>query len=134
MYGYWEDDIYTLNQDTTNHCLYCKYQFQCPFCYQYRQKIEEYPIEQSAPPKTPPPSTTPKLSDVPEPNLTAVEYGAIAPCIFRFTYIWLRNGQSFWTYLVFISRTTISGWQYKAGQWVYFSVSLKDLKNFICTA
>jgi hypothetical protein len=133
MYNYRAEDIDELHMASINNCQYFIPRPECPICYGHRQKVEEYPIQQQGPPKNPPPSYTPKLSDVAEPNLTIVEFGAITPCIFRYTYIWLKNGQSFWSYLAFIGRTSISGWQYKSGQWVYFTVDLNSIKNFICT-
>jgi glucan-binding YG repeat protein len=133
MYDYRAEDKNELACNSISSCKYFTPKTKCPFCYGHRQRTEEYPIQQQGQPKNPPPSYTPKLSDVAEPNLTTVESGAITPCIFRFTYIWLKSGISFWSYLAFIGKTSISGWQYKAGQWVYFSVDLKNIKNFICS-
>lgn len=133
MYDYMDDDINSMNCNSTNCCPYFMHQFQCPYNYGYRQKAEEYPLQQQGPPTKPPPSYTPKLSDVAAPSLTAVEFGSISPCIFRFTYLWLKNGKAFWSYLVFIGRTSISGWSFIGGQWVYFAIDLKEIKNFICS-
>lgn len=133
MYDDMDDDIYSLNSDSMNYCPYLMRQLQCPFHYGYRHRIEEYQIQQQEAPKNPPPNYTPKLSDVVAPHLTVVEFGAITPCIYRYTYIWLKNGQSFWSYLVFIGKTSVSGWEYRSGKWAYFSVDLKAIKNFICS-
>ena len=35
----------------------------------------------------------------------AVDPGSIRLCLFRFTYLWLRNRQQFWFYPVFIGTT-----------------------------
>ncbi|MBI6874558.1 hypothetical protein [Clostridium aciditolerans] len=107
-------------------------QFKCPFSTSYRQGLEGFQRQQQGPPTTPPPSFTPQLSAVPETSLMAVDPGAIAPCVYRFSYIWLKNGQSFWAYLVYVGRTSASGWRYIGGRWVYFGVDLKEIKNFIC--
>lgn len=133
MHGYRDHCIRTFYPYATFYCPYSMYQLHCPFYYGYRQKVEEYPIQQQNPPKNPPPNYTPKLTDVAEPNLSAVEFGAISPCIFRMTYLWLKSGVSFWAYLVFINRTITSGWKYQNGQWVYFSVNLKQIKNYLCS-
>jgi hypothetical protein len=133
LYGSRDHCIRTIYPDSTFYCPYSMYQLQCPFNYGYRKRIEEYPIQQQGPPKNPPPNYTPKLSNVAAPSLTAVEFRAIAPCIFRFTYLWLRSEDSFWSYIVYVGRTSISGWRYKGGQWVYFGVALKEIKNFICS-
>ena len=123
----------TDNQDGTIYCPVSLYQYPCPFYKGYRQRVEEYPVRQQEPPKNPPPDYTPKITDVAQPNLTSVEFGAISPCIFRMTYLWLKNGLSFWSYLVFINKTTVSGWRYENGQWLSFSADLKEIKNFICS-
>jgi hypothetical protein len=133
LYGYRDHVIRPAYPVPVHYCPYSTYPLQCPFSNGLRQRIEEFPIQQQQPPKNPPPTYTPKLSDVAEPNLIIVEFGIISPCIFRYTYLWLKNGQSFWSYLVFISRTSASGWQYKGGQWVYFGVDLLNIKNFICS-
>lgn len=123
----------TPNSNSMFYCPYPMYQFRCPFNNQYRQKVEEYPIQQQAAPTSPPPNYTPKLANVPTPNLSTVEFGIINPCIFKYTYLWLKNGDEFWSYLVYISRTAIAGWRYQGGRWVYFTLDLSDLRNFTCS-
>lgn len=93
---------------------------------------ENFDRQKEGPPKTPPPDMTPQLSDAPDVDLTAVDPGAIAPCVYRFSYIWLKNGQSFWAYLVYVGKKSASGWRYKRKRWVYFGVDLKEIKSFIC--
>ncbi|MDP4145166.1 MAG: hypothetical protein Q8936_11910 [Bacillota bacterium] len=124
-----ENDSYLVR---TPNCPYYMQQFQCPFSTLYRQEIERFERQQQSPPKAPPPNFTPQLSDVPEASLMAVDPGAIAPCVNRFSYIWLKNGQSFWAYLVYVGKTSASGWRYRGGKWVYFGVDLKEINNFIC--
>jgi len=132
MHGYRDHSIRPSFHNAEFYCP-CSMCFKCPFCSNYRQKVEEYPINQQQPPISTPPSYTPKISDTAQPGLAAVEFGAITPCIFRMTYIWLKNGNSFWSYPVFINRATASGWRYENGSWIYFNVDLRDIKNFICT-
>lgn len=107
--------------------------FQFPYSQRYRQKIEEYPIQQQNSPKSPPPKYTPKLSDTAQPKLKAVEFKTISPCIFRMTYLWLKNGMSFWSYITFINRAAASGWRYENEQWIPFSVRLSEIKNYLCS-
>lgn len=86
------------------------------------------------PPTTPPPSFTPKPTSTSssQPGLMAVDPGAIKPCVYTFVYLWLKNGQSFWAYLVYVGKTSASGWKYQGGRWVYFGVDLKEIKSFTC--
>lgn len=62
----------------------------------------------------------------------AVDPGSIRRCLFRFTYIWLRNFQQFWFYPVFIGRTSISGYRWTGLRWVFFGVSLRQIESFTC--
>ncbi len=80
------------------------------------------------PPSGPPPRYIPA-----EPRgLYRVDPGAIRRCLFRFTYIWLRNGQSFWAYLTFVGGNSVAGWRFIRGRWVYFGVSLWEIRSFQC--
>lgn len=122
----YRNDVYL---DMIPWCPYVTQQFQCPFSTLYTQGIEGFQRQKQGPPTTSPPSFTPQLSDV---SLLAVDPGAIRPCVNRFSYIWLTNGQSFWAYLVYVGRTSASGWRYRSGRWVYFGVDLKEIKSFNC--
>jgi len=62
----------------------------------------------------------------------AVDPGAIAPCRFRFVYLWLRNGQQFWAFLVFVGRRSVSGWRWTGRRWVFFGVDLDEIQFFSC--
>lgn len=91
-----------------------------------------YAEQTSGPPRTPPPSFTPPQPEGPERGLLFVDPGAIRPCVFRFSYIWLRNGQSFWAYLIFVGRNSVAGWRFRNGRWVYFGVDLREIVSFSC--
>ena len=132
MSNYRNNDISDSYTNMIHCCPYAAKQYQCPFSTFYRQELEGFTRQQQGPPKTPPPNFTPQLSDVPEASLMAVDSGAIAPCVYRFSYIWLKNGQSFWAYLVYVGKTSASGWRYRRGRWEYFGVDLKEIKSFTC--
>lgn len=133
MYDFLNDDIYTPDFDKTNNCPYFVRKFKCPFYDGYRQKTEEYPIQQQQPPKNPPPNYIPNMPAAAESDLTTTGFDTITPCIFKHTYLWLKNGQSFWLYPVVINRTLVSGWRYRGGQWLYFTVFLNNIKGFVCS-
>jgi hypothetical protein len=61
-----------------------------------------------------------------------VEPRAIRPCAYRFVYLWLRNGQQFWAWLVFVGRRSVSGWRWNGFNWVYFGTDLRNIDSFIC--
>ncbi len=132
MSNYISDNISHSYPCMANCCPYATQQFQCPFSTFYRKEVDGFQRQQQGPPKTPPPSYTPQLSSAPDVSLMAVDPGAIAPCVNRFSYIWLKNGQSFWAYLVFVGKTSASGWRYRGKRWEYFGVDLKEIKSFTC--
>ena len=85
--------------------------------------------QQGGPPSTPPPSFTPQMQQI---STFAVDPGAIRRCLFRFTYIWLENGRSFWFYPVFLGRNSVAGWRWRRNRWVYYGTDLRSIRSFQC--
>jgi len=67
-----------------------------------------------------------------QPGTLAISPGAIRPCLYRYVYIWLRDGRSFWAWLVFIDRRSAAGWRWTGRSWVYFGVDLRRIDYFVC--
>jgi hypothetical protein len=86
--------------------------------------------QEAGPPTTPPPSYIP--SQTQQMGTFAVDPGSIRGCLFRFTYVWLRNGQQFWYYPTFVGRRSISGYRWNGFMWMYFGVSLQQIQSFTC--
>ncbi|WP_407691391.1 hypothetical protein [Robertmurraya mangrovi] len=86
---------------------------------------------QAGPPTSPPPSFTPQLqqSDV---STFAVDPGAIRRCLFRFTFVWLNNGRSFWFYPTFVGRDSVAGYRWRNFRWVYYGTDLRRIRSFQC--
>lgn len=80
-------------------------------------------------PGGPPPSFTPSKSG---PQLKAVEPGAIRFCRYRYSYIWLDNGRSFWAWLTFVGRRSVAGWRWNGRRWVYFGIDTRRIESFVC--
>lgn len=114
------------------YCPYAAAQFQCPYRAFYWQGYEDYQRLPQGAPTAPPPNFTPQLASTSGQSLKAVDPGAIKPCVYTFSYIWLRNGQSFWAYLIYVGKTSASGWRYRNGRWQYFGIDLKEIKSFTC--
>lgn len=79
-----------------------------------------------AAPTSPPPNYVPQMSPY------AVDIRAISGCMFRFTYLWLRNGDNFWFYLTFVGPTSIFGFRFFGGRWNHYTVDLRDIISFSC--
>ncbi|HHV98347.1 MAG TPA: hypothetical protein GXX36_02035 [Clostridiaceae bacterium] len=90
--------------------------------------------QQQGPPSGPPPSFVPQQTQAQTPGVGvfAIDPGAIRPCRFRFVYLWLRNGQQFWAWLVFVGNRSAAGWRWTGFRWVYFGVDLEDIQSFVC--
>lgn len=82
------------------------------------------------PPTTPPPQFVPAEAQQATPF--AVDPGSIRRCLFRFTYVWLRNRQQFWFYPMFVGRNSVSGYRWTGFRWIFFGVSLREIRSFTC--
>lgn len=85
--------------------------------------------QQGAPPTSPPPSFTPTKQQF---QTYAVDPGGIRGCLFRHTYIWLNNRESFWFYPTFVGRRSIAGFRWIGFRWVYFGIDLDNVDSFQC--
>ncbi|KML42148.1 MULTISPECIES: hypothetical protein [Bacillaceae] len=87
------------------------------------------PGGQEGPPSAPPPNFTPQMQQV---STFAVDPGAIRGCLFRNTYVWLQNGNSFWFYPTFVGRTSVAGWRWRNWRWTYYGTDLRRIRSFQC--
>lgn len=81
------------------------------------------------PPTSPPPSFTPQMQQL---TTFAIDPGAIRGCLFRFTFVWLQNGRSFWFYPTFVGRNSVSGWRWRNFRWVFYGTDLRRIRSFQC--
>lgn len=54
-------------------------------------------------------------------------------CIFRFTYMWLTNGDNFWFFLTFLGRERACGYRFFGGRWKQYSIALRDITSCHCS-
>ena len=62
----------------------------------------------------------------------SIDSGAIAPCLYKFVYIFPSTGKSFWTYLTYVGKKSIAGYKWTGHRWVYFGMPLMKIDSFIC--
>ncbi|MBM7631174.1 hypothetical protein [Geomicrobium sediminis] len=86
------------------------------------------PNQGAQPPSAPPPNFIPMQSQA----TPFVDSGAISFCQFRFTYIWLRNGQSFWYYPIFVGQRSVAGFRWNGRNWVFFGINTNQITSFSC--
>lgn len=91
-------------------------------------------------PKSPPPNFIPSKSDSGVQSFSSSGGGvskAVSPtsirfCLFKHTYIWERNGRSYWAFLLNVDRRTVSGFRWLGRNWAYFGVNLRRIDSFVC--
>ena len=54
-------------------------------------------------------------------------------CIYRFTYMWLRNGDNFWFFLTTVGEERAYGFRFFGGRWNQYSIALRDIVSFHCS-
>jgi len=84
-------------------------------------------------PSSPPPQFVPaKPQTQAQAGVFAVDPGAIRRCMFRYTYIWLTNGDQFWFYPIFVGRDSVAGFRWNGFFWMYFGIDLRRIDSFTC--
>lgn len=56
----------------------------------------------------------------------------IRSCLFRFTYMWLINGNDFWFYPTFVDRQFVQGFRWRRNRWEFDRISLRRIAFFRC--
>jgi hypothetical protein len=85
------------------------------------------------PPTAAPTAAPPQfIPQQPVPSLYAVDPRAISRCLYRNTYIWLRNGEHFWFYPTYVGRNSVSGFRWFGRFWAYYGVDLRRISTFTC--
>ncbi|PID03157.1 hypothetical protein CSV67_06425 [Sporosarcina sp. P2] len=86
---------------------------------------------QAVAPTSPPPSQIPSY---PEFQMFAVDPGAIAGCLYRFTYVWTSRRNGFWFYPTFVGRQSVAGFQWNSRRfrWEYIGIDLQRIEQFRC--
>ncbi len=78
-------------------------------------------------PSQPPPST------IPETGTLAVDPGALRGCLFRDTYVTLKNRTSFWYHPTYIDYVSTSGFKWNGNAWLPWGTDLDQIVAFQCT-
>lgn len=92
-------------------------------------------------PKSPPPNYIPSKNSVGVQSFSsiggdiqtaAVSSNSIRFCIYKYTYIWQRNGRSYWIFLLNVDKRSISGFRWTGRYWIYFGIDLRQIDAFTC--
>ena len=80
-------------------------------------------------PTAAPPSFIPQQSTA---TPFAVDSGAIRLCLFRNTFIWLRDGEGFWFYPIFVGPRSVAGFRWTGWSWTIFGIDTRRIISFTC--
>lgn len=85
-------------------------------------------------PTAPPPSFTPQMTSFQQQEFASRGgIGGIRRCFFRNTFIWLRNGNSFWFFPMIAFGNQIIGFRWRGTRgWVYDSINRNRILFFQC--
>jgi len=85
-------------------------------------------------PTSPPPSFTPQMNTFQQQEFArSGGVGSIRRCFFRNTFIWLRNGNSFWFFPMLAFGNQIIGFRWRGTRgWVYDSINRNSILFFQC--
>ncbi len=89
---------------------------------------------QLQPPTAPPPNFTPQMSTFQQQEFTRQGgIGGIRRCMFRNTFVWMTNGNSFWFFPMIIFGNQIIGFRWRGTRgWVYDSINRRNVLFFQC--
>ncbi|MGE5329131.1 MAG: hypothetical protein ACM3KR_06475 [Deltaproteobacteria bacterium] len=83
-------------------------------------------------PPGPPPAMIPAKPHMPAGAVFAVDPGAIAGCLYRFTVIYPRFGRPFWAWLIFVGPRSAAGFRWNGFSWRFFGIDLNLIDYFQC--
>lgn len=89
---------------------------------------------QMSAPTAPPPNFTPQMNTLQQQQFSrSGGVQRIGQCLFRNTFIWLWNGNSFWFYPMFVFGNQIVGFRWRGRRgWVYDSLNRNSIMFFQC--
>lgn len=80
-------------------------------------------------PMGPPPTFSPAMAG---PQSSQTGSSGIRRCIYRNTFIWQRNGNSFWFFPTFVMRNVILGFRWGRFGWTYSTINRDSILTFQC--
>ncbi|RQW72355.1 transporter [Lysinibacillus composti] len=85
-------------------------------------------------PTAPPPNFTPQMDTFQQQQFTrSGGVGGIRRCMFRNTFVWMRNGNAFWFFPIFVAGNQIVGFRWRGNRgWVYDSINRNNVLFFQC--
>jgi len=73
-------------------------------------------------------SRTPSFVPQPPP----FDFRGIRRCLYRYTFVWLINGNSFWFFPLYVVGQSIIGFRWRGNRWEYFTLNTRRILFFQC--
>lgn len=67
-----------------------------------------------------------------EPIIKDINQKSLKFCLYKYTYIWQKDGRSYWAFIIKADETAISGYRWINYRWSYFGVDLRTIEAFEC--
>ena len=64
--------------------------------------------------------------------LKAANDDSVRHCLGRCTYIWEKDGDSYWAYITDVDYNSVSGCRCMDENWVNFDIDIRRIDTFIC--
>ncbi|MFJ7752187.1 hypothetical protein ACQKGI_12365 [Peribacillus muralis] len=89
------------------------------------------PPQGGGPPHMAPPLFIPQLTGG---LIKAMDSGSLKGCLYQNTYVWLRNGRSFWFYPTYVGYNSVAGYRWRKSQqrWSYYGTDASEIQAFRC--
>lgn len=94
------------------------------------------PTQGSGAPTSAPPQQIPNKPQKPQGNFAyMIDANVLQPCLYRFTYVWLTDGSSFWFYPVALGANSVGGyyWDWNTFRWNYYALDTKYIDVVNCS-
>lgn len=89
------------------------------------------PPQGGGPPHIAPPLFIPQIHDG---MYKEIDAGSMKGCLYQNTYVWLKNGRSFWFYPTYVGYNSVTGYRWRRSQqrWAYYGTDAHEIQSFQC--
>jgi len=79
-----------------------------------------------------PPTISPTKPINPPGTSVVIDANTVKPCMNTCTYVWLKNGTTYWVWMSQTTQDSIYGYYWNGSQWAQFSLPLQQIDYFQC--
>ncbi|WP_102346122.1 hypothetical protein [Bacillus sp. Marseille-P3661] len=79
-----------------------------------------------------PPATTPTKPYLAPGTEAIVDVNTLNACLRKCTFVWLKNGSAFWTWISQVQPGSLSGYYWNGYQWTQLNLQMQQIEYFKC--